>query len=321
MAIITPHIKRIVARNEGRKHSGCKAKRYLPHKSFDADFWHPNMGIANLSTSLTINSTTVTPRFFFRSTDAVINATSNTCSWAPYAGSALPINEYWNHSAKNIVTGEPCPFDSLSDCIQFQTGSDQDVVFNSYEGTSNNGYNIDTVNLSKYDFVFECVLMFTTNAAGGLISYINSGDSDDGWSLIQNSNYGLSFYLKNNTTYIEIPTALALTAGSWYHVMLIADRSGSASWFVNGSACGRTTISTFDLSTCVDTQTFYVGLSQYPASVGDGSCGFALKMFALWSADAWLDTDKQDTFARDRHADLIQLHPDYYTGTELVKVI
>ena len=317
MAIFTPHIKRIIHRNEGRKHSGCKAKRHLPKRSFDAYFGNTT-GIANLSTSITLNSVTVVPRYFYRSADlASINQDADTCSWPSYAGSGATLTTYGDSVALDLTTGVATCFDDLSDGILFPasgTGANSDVS----KGGINSVNDIDPANGNTFDFVLE-MTAFLGSGVGVIFGLNNTVWT--GYALEINANRGLSFWLCNSAgVQIEIASNNnTIVANSWNHILLIADRSGAATYYVNGKVDKTVTISSFTSTTWT--------LGSGGFSIGDSSInhvaaafpGMVLKHLALWSSNGWLDSSVQDAFVRDRYADLIQLHPDYCNGTALVR--
>ena len=335
MGVITPNLTRIIRSNEGRKHSGCKAKRHLPKRSFDADFWHSSMGISNLSTSITLNGTTVAAACYYDSANLVVNNTAHTCSWPCTMGSRT-LNELSERGdATDITTGHINPISGASDLVKFPGGGPGtfESIYDYYI-TPTDALSLDLSSGTVRDFIFEFTGIICS--AGTLFNcggyYYDPGESPPylwgggaGYRVWIDSSNRLSLYLANTEApevKVTSTSTLTLAYPAYYHFLICGNRDGDVTFFVNGVFAGSSSIAAITKRIYANSSYFRIGGADHQPHVEfDTAATWYCNHFALWKLAAWFpgDTLTLNELAIDRYADLMQLHPDYCNGTALAR--
>jgi hypothetical protein len=240
---------------------------------------------ANLSRTLTINSTTVAPTGWWNAEDV------SGATLVAEVGDDLV--EFGSGSSP-AAAGSPL------------LGADASLL---YGGKGHQAASAAFADWgSGWDRVVELVLQFDDTANARVID--KRGSAGQGIMIYSNGS-ALVCHLSDGSNTADI-TSGALVAGAWYHMLLVIDGNGNGRWFANGAASGSAT-SVASVVDCDDAaEKFSVGSrSDSEANVWTRRIG----MVALWlAAGGWLDTDNQATLAAARHRALTGLRPQASAG-------
>ena len=237
-------------------------------------------GVSNLPRKITVNGTTVdsaTSGFFYDLSDAT--GASGSMTLAEANGQAAGALTEAGGGA--LVRGTAGPWSDGSTGVAGD-GTGYLVAGNTAFGHITTGDFILEV-VCTFEAIACCRRLYTTDAGG-----TNVRTCAELWSQANLLRINLT---KAGPAYVQIASA-ALTAGQLYHAMLVADRSGSAQWYVNGVASGAA-----------------VDISGYTASLA--SSGKYMRILdtgtndifqvALWEGtDTWLDSHLQPALALER---------------------
>lgn len=234
-------------------------------------------GVGNLPPGLSINGFTVYPSFRYKLGDA------DAVDLGPWTyGSALPI--------------EPGTLPTFNQGNPYSGTDDDSTLFNAgayyRAATSTSG------DVLLGDLVFES-LVTMTSSLGWIVAKTNGVGLSVGYGAITVSGK-VRFFLDDGVTTKNIDTAI-LSAGSWYHLMLFVDRSGSAQWYVDGVASGA--------AVDISSQTANSYSNAFRMAVGANSVGGLpydekISYMSMWQLPSWLDTHLQATVAAERFGNL-----------------
>lgn len=243
-------------------------------------------GVDNLDPSLTINSQTVTPSFRYKGGDA----TGTT--WDEWdSGEQLTLQV---GTAPTLNEGSPL-LGSNDDSVLFNGGGYYQTA-----GSSNG-------QIATGDFVLEAIVKAETSA---LLTFMGTRSTATGWMMSQNTDK-FSLILNDGGGNTTVNSGVVAADGSWYHVMIFADRSGSAQVYVNGAVSdGAVDISSQQDSLNVANK-FNVG-----ARGGGGLPSLNnVAYISMWEQSAWLDTHLQTAVAKERFQKLTGIYPTSAEGT------
>lgn len=147
-------------------------------------------------------------------------------------------------------------------------------------------------NIGTDDWIAEFV--FTMGTVGRLAAKRDAAP-DKGWDVVPVAGT-FWFFIKDSAGVSRAPATGALVAGTSYHAIIFGDRSGSAQWYVDGSASGLP-VNIAGLLTIDSATNLQIG-AQRGGSIGDHSISY----FRLWRGAAWLDTHLQAAVALDRYS-------------------
>jgi len=258
--------------------------------------WGPD----SLSSSITINSTTVTAAFRYEGSDA----TSTTWPDA-LGGDTLPADPIAGTGAVSLGNGGPWVDGSSA---AFFGASD--YVYGS--AASNDGV------LATGDFVLEAVVWVPTVAAERYIvgRYRNATNPYFlFYTRASGSSTLLSVLLHDGTTAVSNTNMGPLVRGSWNHILIIGDRSGSCRSYINGTSTGSFAISSSTGSYNRSATKFLIGAFDKTTAISSFDGGIALVQ--LFTQASWLDSDVQTTWARERFAKLTGFEATLVDGTKL----
>jgi len=211
-------------------------------------------GNANLSDTLTVNSTAVAPTLAYRGEDA------NGTTWTPVAGPSLSIG-----STGATPTSALTPVTTSTERAQafVTTGK---VYLSATNGDGN---------LGTDDFVIE--MLYRAGSAGQLIG----NRVALGWKMDQTSATAARLVFSDGTT--NGTPGWTSNTGAWYHVLAFSDRSegaNSCSVFVNGQLIITTTTPTNSIDA---SNVFAIGAQPDANGKTDASLGFA----RMWRRPSW----------------------------------
>lgn len=242
-------------------------------------------GIANLSTNLTINGTTVEPTFVYHGGDA--NANNLSASGFGETLAAQGSGGSFNQGSPYLGTND----DSWN--------SDGTRTFKKV-GDASYG------NITTEDFVIELILKATdTNALRVISNYVSS----TGYIVDYIAASDTFRLLIGDGAFEQIFTAAVIT-DAWYHILVFADRSGSAQFYVNGVASGAA-VDISAAGTLATADIFTIGGS----SSGSVQYNRNIAYLAMWKRASWLDTHLQADVAKERFQKLCGFQPDKSRGT------
>jgi len=253
-----------------------------PYATFDLD--PSSNGVSKLLSSLTINSTSNTPKFLYYGGDAT------TTQWtASTYGVTLTATAGAGSDDVSINQGSPL------------LGTDDDSVLGCSNcdsmAATDSGVTGDA---TTGDIVVEVIVEAGNSGSDAtVIDHINDLVNGPGWAVVENAGV-YKLRIQPSATIVDVSTA-ALTEGAWYHIMWFADRSGSGQAYVNGVASGSAqSLSTVTASL---TTTYNLALlarptvgAEYPNRVAYAS---------MWTDATWLDTHLQAAVALARFHALI----------------
>ena len=242
-----------------------------------ADYGHS--GYLELPTSLTINGSTKTPTFVYYGEDA------DDTEWRAHVGEDLAI----------AGTGDAPVVDDYAPGI-----GDKRVAFRGgkkYARAASTLYDVGTD-----DIVCEMVFRMPTE---NLYAWAKDAESSRQYGVLCLSGATLYF------GYSGLNCAVSATAGQWFHMLAVADKSGSMTLYRNGVQGGTTSIS--GVSASGDGGTFTIG-AQLPTSATGSTLDIAY--LAMWQGSAWLDTHLQADLAKERFHRICGIWPDLARGTE-----
>jgi hypothetical protein len=231
------------------------------------------VGISGLPTSLTINSITKTPTWWYEGRDASLT------NWTSRTGA-----ETLTAQGAGGEIG-----------IDVPTPSTSDKAAHRIAGTTRYWKGTTIASTGTDDLVIEAVIMFM-NAPSTFISTRNGSGSLSGIMLRRVAG-NLTFQLVIDGVAAPSITAGALGDYTWNHVMIFCDRSGSGQIYVNGAASGAAAAISSASGSLSD---------QGPLSIGDNPDGGGattvtqVAHIAMWKGANWLDTHLQATVAASR---------------------
>lgn len=221
------------------------------------------MGIAALSSALTINGQTVSPTFRYEAKNAT------ELLWTATVGNDLP------GSGTGALLDQDTPMLSMADmAVDMNSGTQTWVDSGTTFG-----------DLGTDDFVIEGVVKSSDTAN----SVIARKLAATGWNLYMISGKIVANIIDSTTSLF--PQTAVLPSGVWFHFIAFFDRSGSARFYTNGRAGSAFNIST--ASGSLDVVTAF--------SIGDGAADdHSIAYLALWQRDNWLDSHNQAALANER---------------------
>ena len=228
-------------------------------------------GIATLPTDLTINSTTVSPTYFYQAKDATTSTWTGTGGTLTGGGSGGTVD-------LDSPTAHP---------------DDRAVDTSTTRRWDGSG----SITLDDDDLVFEAVAQLSS-VANGHIACTRS--AANGFNFRKNgSGTGFQLYIDGASGGATINGATSLTLGAWYHIIVFIDKSGSAQMYVNGAASGSA-VSVTGVGSISDDDSLTLGA----LSGGAGSLEYDAQIahFAMWKQSSWLDTHLQADLALERYA-------------------
>lgn len=283
-----------------------KGDHYAPlsQNAFDyTTFWAPGEpGLHRLSHDLTIQGTTVQPKFLFVGHDATATG------WAPRGGTAPALTIAGAGSLP--TTGAASPFFR-------DTGHENVVRFNDgqYYQSSDTTYDLTTG-----DVVWEIVFQMDFIKANAGFGSKRGGTPTNGWDFIAVSSLSaLRWNLFVGGTGVNIQIG-GFGANQWEHVMLFCNRdkatTDGARMFRNGVNIAGTNASSVSADAS-STPNFYLGTHSFDPSGLEGSRSQA--WCAMWEQAAWFDgvTDVTDwtAIAQQRARRVFGTWPSFARGT------
>lgn len=246
-----------------------------------------NSGTQNLSNDITINGTTVSPTLMYEGKNL-----TGTTSWIPTIGDTLTA------SSASYRYNLPTPFNNETDKSIINTHPGYGFV-----KTADNTY----PGLTTEDYIWE-IIFSTSDLAGaaGALSAIFYKRATMPSYFLRQSGSSMSYIAHDGTTQLSnLAIGISLLPPySWYHLLIIHDRSSGIQAYANGVA------GTADARSCVntlnDTSTPFVLAAQ--AATGSNNWNGNLVRVALWKAPSgWLNSYLQPTFAQQRFFALMGL--------------
>jgi hypothetical protein len=243
-------------------------------------------GLTNLSSSLTINSTTLTPVARFEGGEA------DAASWTATIGENLAIGS----SGTDPTVGRYTPFTDAGEAVKINSGKIYVAANTAF---------LDPVSDTE-DWIFESVFKYVATGAeqsvfGKFSSAGNKGllQTINGSSLLRH--YGVATAAGGST----------LVSGCWYHVMAFADRNGNTRCYLNGAFEGSSASGTTGHG---NSETFAIG-----AWNSGGTSKFAgdIALVQIWKATGGTinTTAEQDSIAKERAVRLSGFWPQRSAGT------
>ena len=257
------------------------------------DFATTPPSVANLPALLTINSHGEYPSLRFKGEDA------DSSRWPAWTyGGDLELEG--QSPAPTYNAGSPL-LGAVDDSVKFNNG----------------GYYMDHesdtfADIGTDDFVIEVV--FRTNAKEAAWHIFASDDSgSQGWYVGQHT--GAIYSGITSSTASVQPFTIAQLPYVWVHAMLFADRSGNATWYLNGIvASGDHSLATVT-GTINGSAAFRLG-----AHGATYTGNQALSYIAMWHQPTWLDNSNQATVAFERHMQLCGMEANEAAGTSIPTV-
>lgn len=244
-----------------------------PRPMFDMPF--SNGGVSVLSSSLTVNSTTVAATGYY------LGANASGSGWTATAGPDLDPEGL---TGRSYDLGVPVP-DGEAWKSTAATGG--------YFG----GAAVADLDLTDGDFIFE---YFGAIGANGTVIANKLGTGNAGYQIFFNNSGQIVFQINDGTGFTTTTSASGGAAGDWAHFIFFFDRSGSARGYANGAGGGVASISGRSGSLTSDIEV-HVGANRS----GTGALEVPWAIFGFWEQGSWLDTHLQDSFAAERFARLI----------------
>lgn len=229
------------------------------------------LGIAALPESLTINSQTVFPTYWYEGRDATLAA------WTARHGSGGTLTAEGSGGTTNIV---PPTLGTTDRAVDTDTTR-------RWQGVAN-------LDRTTKDFVLEFVGAFSGEAGYAMAV---STRPDEGIALLKDTGATRFSFWANGDALAVVNGATGLVAGNYYHVMVFYDASGSAQIFVDGVASGSAVVvsSVGSIDDAEDLQIGAYGNDTLPWNE-------EIAFFALWESPNWLDTHSQAAIAAARAA-------------------
>jgi len=237
-------------------------------------------GVDNLDPSLTINGVTVTPTFRYFGGDA------NATNWVA-AG--------YGETLTRVAVVTPPTYNDGSPGLG---SNDDSVKFNGSDYYKTTGTDMD---ITTGDYVFECVYKIGSAS----IRVAATRTTGVGWLFYSSSSSEPYFYIQDSGGAVANAGGVP-TVGTWVHVMVFGDRSGSSQIYVNSVASG----SAANISAINGTLASGVGGAIGARPDGDGPFDSNVAYVALWESAAWLDTHLQADVAKERFRKLCGIYPE-----------
>lgn len=242
-------------------------------------------GIDNLNPNLKINGTTVTPTFRYKGGDA------DGTDWDAWTyGQTLTLQAGTAPTYNNGAPGLGI--------------NDDSVLFNGGGYYKTTGTDMD---ITTGDYVLECVYKIGSAS----IRIAATRTTTVGWLFYSSTGSVPYFYIQDSGGAVATVGA-AVTAGTWVHVMVFGDRSGSSQIYVNGAASGAAV----NISAINGTLASGVGGAIGARPDGDSPFDSNVAYIALWEQASWLDTHLQATVAAERFDRLTGVYPQIAWGTK-----
>lgn len=254
----------------------------------------------DLSDSLTVNST---PMTLVLACDAQgISGTNWTCR---DANGNVTLSEAGTGSSPTTTISTPFhAHDSAERGVSYTSGGKTHAAATSTVGQ-----------ITTQDFAFEAVYRQTTSGTAGVVFGKRSG-TNAGFSLNRSTT---NFYTTTVTDGVDSVTTggASLTAGTYAHIMVFADRNGGATGlrsYTNGTSVGTVNIDLVDSLSGSDV--FTVGGVSGAAS---GAAALPLVSFRIWVCPSatpnCFASSSNDAEARQRAATAFGVAPTIAAGT------
>lgn len=246
---------------------------YSPLPFGGEQLYYRHSSLYRLNPVLTINSISVSPTFRYRGEDA------DTSSWPA-----------WGYGQDLTATGAAGL--TADQSVPVRDPDNKSVLFeeNNVYRTGDNSFG----DITTEDYVVEAVLRFDDTAEQCRLVSKRTGSV--GWEIFYNGSDRVTAHLDDGPNLVGAFTDTDITDDTWFHLMFFADRSGLASWYINGSLSGDPK----DISSVGDmTVSGELTIGGWPDSLTrtwDGNIAY----IAMWKNASWLDTHLQGTLASQR---------------------
>lgn len=251
-------------------------------------FTGTNSGLKDLSSDLTINSTTVSPSMRYEGKDAGL------ATWTATVGSDLPIAG--SGTAPTLGKGTP-----LNNSV------DQAVHFNA--GKYYQAANTTSGNVGTDDFIVEMLVRYTDSGTGSGETIIGKYNGI-GWDTFFNAQSvgDIGMYVGDGVHNVTISADLTSQPSVWYHVIFFVDVSetlaNGTAVFVNGQFVANGTGD--PVTTTINNTTKLTMAAQSDGSLANnGSTAYVAQYHAAnWFAGGSQNAIDWSVFAADRFARL-----------------
>lgn len=243
--------------------------------------------LANLSQELSINNNTLTPTYRYEGKNA------SASGWTATVGTDLVLAS----SGTDPTYQELTPLTGSTDkAVKFAAGK-------TFQAASTSTYDLsaDTTSDLIWEAVFQVPFDFSQ-----VVIYGKYTGADLGPLLLVEATTGL---LKHYGTVVM--TMGSLTAGAWYHVLVMTDRNSNTRCYLNGSLSGTPTASS--VAEMSNTMPFEIG--GYANATNKGNGRIALVQHWRAAAGTINTTAEQDSIAKERFARLIGMYAQRASGT------
>jgi hypothetical protein len=258
-------------------------------------------GVDQLTTSLTINGTTVTPDFRYKGGDA------NASDW-----------DQWTYGETLTYAGTPAV--SLNQGSPLLSANDDSVLFGGSDRYVSAGTSFGDIGTG--DVVFEAVVKLINGSSSQL--FCATRTVAIGWDF---RNQGNTFrFLMQDAGGNDRPVSATIDDDTWYHVMVFINRdeasTNGAQVYVNGVASGSGKDMSAINGDCSVANSFSIGGS--PS--GSTDCESNVAYLALWQQASWHQAGAAGptewaTIAQERFLKLTGFYPQKASGTAIPTVI
>jgi hypothetical protein len=205
--------------------------------------------------------------------------------------------------ARQAVTTPP----TYNDGSPYSGSDDDSVCFNAsdYYQAPNTGFG----QIATEDFILEVV--FQTADLVGTNSIAGTRNAGVGWQFFTAGvDDTLRFRMEDSGANNTVISA-ALNPYTWYYVLLFANRSGSAQFYIDGVASGAAKGIATSVLTLDSTVAFCIGSQATGTNPFSGCCSY----LALWKKAAWLTSHLNPDTAAERFRLLAGYWPQLAKGT------
>lgn len=249
--------------------------------------------VNSLPAELVVNTTTMTPVFRYRGSDAT------AASWPAWGTGSTAAT---TATGTDPTVGVDTPL----------LGPDRAVLFNNGDGYQVAG--ATDGDLTTEDYAIEVVLRFSGATSDGIVSKIDSGFTE-GWAVYNSSSTVVSLIVgdttggQNDTVTIACP---ALVAGAWYVLHFFGDASGSGICYANAAAGSGAAIS--GISTMTNASKLTIGAERTTAA---NPYSDRILYAAMWKCAGCFDTHAQAAVAKERLQRLAGVWPRIAPGGQV----
>jgi hypothetical protein len=261
-------------------------------KLFDFDEVKP--GVANLSSDLTINGSTVTASYVYYGGDAT------ALGWSPQVGG----------ETLTLQSGTVPTYNDGSPLL----GTDDDsVLFN--EGGYFQASSSTTGDITTEDFVFEFIYKVRNGGTAGNLRLFSKIISNAGYYCYETNAGSLAFLIDDNIAPVKFVVS-ANNPGTWNHVMVFCNRDEASTngckIYVNNILKASADFSAAS-ATLSDTVNFTIGANTNGGSPFDSNIAY----LAMWKQASWHQAGASGpaewaTIAAERFARLQGTYPQFW---------